>query len=54
MKLYVGSAYYDRAARRNGWGDFFGAGLGHQGELREFWIAVFGRTFWFGINLNTE
>ena len=47
--IYIGSVYCNRAWRRNGWGDFFGFGYSKQGKNQEMWIALFGRTFWLGI-----
>ncbi len=47
-RLYAGSDYYNRAARRRGWGKFFGGGVERQGAIIEAWLAVFGWTFWLG------
>jgi hypothetical protein len=46
--IYMGSAYYNRECRQNGWGDFFGRGYSKQGKNWEAWVAFFGLTIWLG------
>ena len=51
LKLYVGSAYYDKGERARGWGEFFSRPrIQRQDKNWELSIALFGRVFWLGRN----
>ena len=51
LKLYVGSAYYDKGERARGWGEFLSRPrIRRQGKNWELSIALFGWVFWLGRN----